>query len=1570
MFRLSRHRSEKSGERIDFKFSQFQAHQVPKGWDKLFVSIISVETGKTVAKSSKAVVRIGNCQWTEAMSESIWVPQDDASKELEECLFKFVVSMGSARSGILGEAIFNLTEYMSSRDLVPVSLPLKKCNYGTTLHVKIQCLTPRTRDKKPSKETNSKKEDLNTDDNDMENKSFGSDNMFTRSVGSSPSNHLGSTLYPGESKSRDPSFSVSGSHHSTDSGEGSIGRTNLSPGNNPNEDMSSVIIRQDSEGSRCSAPFGTGLGDDFSKSNPSSFNSSGTAASFQNQWQEVTGQSSPHMLIPLSLRTPNSSSKDLLEAAEDTIEELRAEVKMWERNARKLKLDLEILRKEFSDQSLHQENLETELSAANTERDGLKAEIEQLKVLLDESMTKQNASGNSKLLTDDIATMQKEFEDEIKFQKESNANLALQMKKTRESNIELVSILQEMEETIEKQRLEIDNLSAQKPELSDVDNFMHGNEGHGGLNLTDETGNLHERAGINDNWSLGVHLPELNESQRKLQSVVQLLEKSLEEKNQEIENERVLRNQTLLDIEAEWARKLSVKEEEIFKLEAKLTDLINGPCSHEMGLFNGDNADLIKEIEFLNSKVQELERDCNELTDENLELIFKMKSLKKDVITENTSLGSAGTSELENNQLKSKIDQLELQMKEKERLSVVITEQLQAQLIGTQNKCTDLELELQCSQDKACNLSAELCEWQLEVEKKGMELTELQQQLESYQLREIDWEKRLSVENSDIDSFESHSRKEMSNTSVELCNQLSMELHTKTSDMNKELAGNRSEIGELKDCLSLKVEEVRALKCSQKELEAQLCNLQKEKSQLEENLEITQRESSIASKCFDDVRQDLIVLTSNMDSHVSVTKMLERKSTDLESGKRELEFHLSEMEEENVQLSERISGLEAQLRYFTDERESTRLELENSRCLVTDLQNEVSRLQADIETQKVELKKKLQETQRRWSEAQEESEVLKRGNLKLQSTAASLIEECNSLQKLNEELRRQRLELYDRSTHLDTELRETQKKNSDFYKKVELLEAKLNSMYEDFVSKETSLASELESLCQKHKEDEEKLILTGGLLNKVHFEKNVEIESLQREVVHLTAQISSTHDERERIASDAVLEVLSLRADKTKLESSLQEALDKIKLYETKIDNFHVESQNKVQELISKLAVSKQNEELLIAEREHSQRLIDDFKSSEEKFKQMMNKLELKLNASEYSRQQLMEEIASLKVQLQKVANLQDEILYLKGTLDETKFEKGKLESSLQLLSEECEELKVERLSYVEKNLRMQSVLSEAEDARRSRVSLEEKLIRLECDLTAREALCAHDAELKNELSRIKRTNSQFQRKIQCLEEEKDESLRRCQTVEKELKMNKEDKIWDQKKVVNESSIIGSPGFSEFTVKGNLKQENLKLIENGMHMNTNQHHEEKRHSSFKIVQLHEYSEGQRNLDVNHYEREDEMPKLVTVDLVSKIQMLESKLAEALDANDMYKMQLKGFLCGDQTVNTYSLKKSVDKVEVTYDEDKNKGSPLEMELGEMRERYFHMSLRYAEVEAEREKLVMEVKALKRGKGWFR
>ncbi|KAA8534478.1 hypothetical protein F0562_031995 [Nyssa sinensis] len=1139
MFKLHRHKSsDKSGERIDFKFSNIQALQVPKGWDKLSVSLISVETGKTIRKSRKASVQNGNCRWTEALSESIWISRDDASKELEHCLFKLLVSMGSSRSGILGEATFNLAGYMSSRASILVSLPLKNCNHGTIIRVEIHCLTPRAKLRNEKwKDTNSYKDDPNADYGDTDNKSDASD-TFTRSVGSSSYNHLGSTCQPGDLGSRE-SFSASGSRHSFGSIEGSLGKESFSPQRSFNGVVNNVIGRQDSTGSQNSAPYSPYHVYDSPSSNHSSNISGipGSARHHQNQ-REALGRIS-NAIATTPLRN-TGSSKNFLEAEEVTIEELGAEARLWERNARKLMLDLEVVRKEFADQSKHLANLDMKLSASNRECDGLKQEIEHLKVFLEESMAKQKATENLKFQAKGMDNIQKELEDEIKFQKESSFNLALQLKKTQESNLELVSILQEMEETIENQKMEIENLSTLESKFDDkVAKYSYGHEDSGELNLSKEVPDekmrkascdsdlegstvehpitdLYPQFEPEDNRNLELQLQQLWESQKTLESTILYLEKTLEEKKHEIEIERDLKAQTLLDCEAEWRCKLTAKEEEIINLEAKLSKALGALDSKTMEFEN--RSDLIKEIEALKEKVQELERDCKELTDENLELVFKLKESRKDISTGGPSFDcssneypaneSPSASESEIRKLKSQIDQLELEREEEILIEGVAADQLQIQCIELKNKCTELEIQLQDFKDKAFYLDGELHKCHAEAEEQEIEIGALKQQLECYQGEKTGSKDHCADVCTKFENSESRTAIDMQELLPALCNQLQLlfinlkkhqytphsavnteckdsivnldilnctepitpkeqveaildnlvqlnklfgakitvceddirvrvingsqaqneleaynlkedalvfssqglkslneELESRVADLTKELSSKASEIGELKAGHLLKEEEIEALKHRQSDLEIQISDLQETKGKMEENMEIIQREGIISSKCLDNLRNEMIMLSSSMDSRVSANKILERKSLELESSKHELELNLSELEEENVHLSERISGLEAQLRYLTDARESSRLELQHSESHVMNLQDDIRRLENEMEAQKFDTKQKWQDMQKRWLEAQEECNYLKKANPKLQATAESLIEECSSLQKSNGELR-------------------------------------------------------------------------------------------------------------------------------------------------------------------------------------------------------------------------------------------------------------------------------------------------------------------------------------------------------------------------------------------------------------------------------------------------------------------------------------------------------------------------------------------------------------------------------------
>ncbi|GKA22604.1 hypothetical protein Tco_0708566 [Tanacetum coccineum] len=116
---------------------------------------------------------------------------------------------------------------------------------------------------------------------------------------------------------------------------------------------------------------------------------------FTHDEQEQEYSDSPSPVPPTTSLMNATSSKNLLEAAEDTIEELRDEAKLWERRAQKLMLDLEILKEKFSDQSKCLADSQMELSAAQAERDGMKKEVDHIKMLLKESVVKQKATMES-----------------------------------------------------------------------------------------------------------------------------------------------------------------------------------------------------------------------------------------------------------------------------------------------------------------------------------------------------------------------------------------------------------------------------------------------------------------------------------------------------------------------------------------------------------------------------------------------------------------------------------------------------------------------------------------------------------------------------------------------------------------------------------------------------------------------------------------------------------------------------------------------------------------------------------------------------------------------------------------------------------------------------------------------------------------------------------------------------------------------------------------------------------------------------------------------------------------------
>ncbi|CAM0879194.1 unnamed protein product [Alopecurus aequalis] len=1525
--------SDRLSRRMEFSFSSFCAVQVPLVSDRLLITIISVGSGKTIGKSSKAAALNGICKWPDSILQPIRFSRDEVSQEFQECQCKISVSMGSTKTAILGEAFLNLTNYLSSLDSTDISLPLKRCNSGTVLQFKIQCLGAKKSSGKSWGELSARLADSSPTNGEMDRKSDDFYNIVNKSARSLSGNQ-------DESGNRDVSSSAQKSRRNSNSGD----RKNLSPRDNSNDGL--------------------------------------------------------HM------------------------------GRQEEKHSRKLKIELETLKNECADKSKQQAELALEPSASHFQQDSLRQEIEEVKSSLEDVIACQTIVGAPK--SGDVIDLQKETIDEVRFLKESNTNLTDQLNKTEEANIELVSILQELEETIELQRVEMSKLpqasevvdhEVSKSELTVKEaaelakvlstkedeitmlreklNHMLSIENADGagphtiyLELEKENEFLKVKMQelendcselVEENLGLIYKLKEVSRVAKVEDACISTSEEipiegrsTSEVKHLEIKCADLELN--LLNLRSEFSgleEKFQKSQDELKEKTLELSELrenllhaieLEGAdtgSSRQYKLRSGEPDDTETDLDLLKHTVllkeQEIDgfKHCIREMEDNISDIQKEKSQLEERLAaslEQTSMTSkcldearedllALTSSVDshvsaNKVLEAKINELvhtallkeqdidgfhhcnrEMEdtisdiQKEKFQLEERLTASLEESSMTS--KCLDEAQEdllvLTSSVDSHVSankvLEAKINELVHTVLLKEQDIDdfhhckrEMDDTISNIQKEKSQLEERLaaSLEESsmtskcldearedllvltssvdshisankvleakiselvhtvllkeqDINGFH-HCKREMEDTISNIQKEKSQleerltasleetsmtskcldeareDLFVLTSSVDSHVSANKvleARISELVHTILLKEQDIDGLHHYTREMENTISDFKNEKAQLEERLATSLKESCMTSKCLDEVREDILVLTSSVDSHVSSNKVLETKISELESQKVELESHVSKLEYENIELSQFISELEAQLTSLASENESMKLQLDDSISLMTNINDLVEQQQAEMEAAKLELKQTQLESQRRLSKMQEDSEALRRAKAKLQVTIDSVTQECSSLQTLIADLKKQKLELHSRCAQLEQELDQSKRKTSDLFNTLEFLEAKISTLQKDITLKEQPLLSELENIFQEHKKHEERINRAHFLLNKIENEKIVEVENLEREVMSLTVQLSSTDGEQESNALDNILEVSTLRVDKAKLEANLGDVSAQMRHYESQLEDLRTKSKNKIIGLTDPRNASKQNAETLTTDVEHIIRLMEAARSNEENLRKTSDELELKYKSSDYEKQQVMEEISGLKIQVNKMASIQDEVSKLQSSLDQAKFEKEKLEELLQSLSEECEELKAQKAMLTDKVSCIQST--------------------------------SHDAD--------------------------EENLGKSMQAKPVIYQGNDDSANDNG---------GTPV-------------------------------------------------------------DEDP-----DIQSKIYLLETRLAEALEQNKLYRAQLQSPTEEGQSGSTDEKDKK----------DANRVTQLESELNDMQERLLNVSLLYAEVEAQREELVMELKNATAKKGrWF-
>ncbi|CAN1300851.1 Laminin-like protein epi-1 [Linum perenne] len=397
MFRPVRWRSDKNKIKVVFKF-QFHATQVTQlNVDSLVVSVVPGEVGKPTGRSEKATIKDGSCKWEYPVYETVKFNQDSKTGKITERIYHFVLSTGSAKSCVVGEASIDLAAYTETAKVSSVSLPLKNSKTNAVLHVSIQKLR------------------AEEEENEVAN--------------IKPRNTTLNTLFINDEN---------------DESIKKIPNGDVSSATNDNAEPNGVsTVTSGSDVTVTSSGVSSGL------NTPRDNQSTPVYGGHQQPQYEWSVDSDPGLSIDGSTNSSNMGERSQ-QSTDAEVEKLKGELVAMARQIDLSDLELQTLRKQIVKESKRGHDLSRELKGLKEERDAIHAECEQLKVMqkgMEEAKVK-NKSKNSEEGGGDPWLLIGEIRQELYYEKDRNANLQLQLQKTQDSNAELLLALKELDEML------------------------------------------------------------------------------------------------------------------------------------------------------------------------------------------------------------------------------------------------------------------------------------------------------------------------------------------------------------------------------------------------------------------------------------------------------------------------------------------------------------------------------------------------------------------------------------------------------------------------------------------------------------------------------------------------------------------------------------------------------------------------------------------------------------------------------------------------------------------------------------------------------------------------------------------------------------------------------------------------------------------------------------------------------------------------------------------------------------------------------------------------------------------
>ncbi|XP_073132959.1 uncharacterized protein [Henckelia pumila] len=494
-------------------------------------------------------------------------------------------------------------------------------------------------------------------------------------------------------------------------------------------------------------------------------------------------------------------------------------------------------------------------------------------------------------------------------------------------------------------------------------------------------------------------------------------------------------------------------------------------------------------------------------------------------------------------------------------------------------------------------------------------------------------------------------------------------------------------------------------------------------------------------------------------------------------------------------------------------------------------------------------------------------------------------------------------ELESQIEKLENELKIRSKEFTDSLLAISELEAHAKVLEEEFEKQARGFEADLEALMCSKVEQEQRAIRAEETLRKTRWQNAQTAERLQDEFRRLSAQMASTFEANEKLAIKALAEANELRLEKIQLEEMLENASEE---HESIKDHYEA----RLHQLSSNMALMEQQKtQATETERILSEEILT-IKEELEQLRKSTNEMESLMERGNTERAELKISVTFAK---NEVEELQKDLNKMRCLLDQKEMTVANLQSELDTLQSQYNELtyilsddKLRNEKLKEQVLQLQNDLKKREDALKS---MEKKTK----DITGRgnkSAPLPHgNKDIANLKERIKLLEGQIMLKEKALETLSNSFLEREKDLQNEIQ-----ELEGRLQVFNQSSAF----LLEIAVE-------------------------------KVVAPEENGAGNCASIPESTKSDEKLSKMFNTSPINDSSMSSNRKDPSPSSA----------LLKDSTSTTNNVDEKRNEMALLVE----KNILMEEELKEMQGRYSEISLKFAEVEGERQQLVMRLRNLK-------